>query len=46
MKKILVIIGIVLVLGSIGACDIEAIALERAITQCLIGMPMFAIGVM
>ena len=44
MKKILGIIGAVLVIGAIGACDTEAISLGQAVKQCLIGMPMFAIG--
>lgn len=46
MKKILGIIGAILVIGSIGACDTEAIGFGQAVTQCLIGMPMFAFGVM
>ena len=46
MKKLLGIIGAVLVIGSIGACDTEAISLGQAVKQCLIGLPLCAIGVM
>lgn len=46
MKKLLGIIGAVLVLGSIGACDTETISLSQALMQCVVGLPMCAIGVM
>lgn len=46
MKKLLGIIGAVLVFGAIGSEQISAISFGQAVTQCLIGLPMFAIGVM
>lgn len=46
MKKILGIIGAVLVVGAIGSEQIGVIGFGQAVTQCLIGMPMFAFGVM
>lgn len=49
MKKLkgwLLVIGAVLIVGAIGSEQIGAIDFTRAITQCLIGMPMFAYGVM
>ena len=45
MKKILPIIGLILVFGAIGACETEVITFGQAIKQCLIGLPMFAMGV-
>ena len=44
MKNLLFIVGAVMMIGSVGACDIGLIDLSRAITQCLIGLPMLAIG--
>lgn len=46
MKKILCIIGAVLVFGAIGAEQTEAISFTQSLVQCVIGLPMFAIGVM
>ena len=46
MKKILFVIGAVLVLGAIGACDSETIAFGQALKQCMIGLPLMAISVM
>ena len=46
MKKILFIIGAALVFGSILACDIETIAFGQAIKQCMVGLPLMAIGVL
>ena len=37
MKKVLLIIGAVIVLGSIGACDTETITLAQALKQCIVG---------
>ena len=46
MKAILFLVGLILVIGSIGACDTGAIALTQAIKQCAIGLPIIAIGCM
>ena len=46
MKKILGIIGAVLIVGAIGSEQIGVMGFGKAFTQCLIGMPMFAFGVM
>jgi hypothetical protein len=45
MKKLLVIIGAVVLLGGIGACDIGRIEFAQAIHQSLIGLPLIVIGV-
>lgn len=44
MKRILLILGIITVFGSIGACDTETIGFAQAMMQCLIGLPMMLIG--
>ncbi len=46
MKKLLGIIGAVLIAGAIGSEQIGAIDFTRAIAHCLIGLPMLAIGTM
>ena len=46
MKKILFIIGAVLVVGGIGACDNGTVTFGQAVVQSLFGLPMIAIGVM
>ena len=46
MKKILGIIGAVLVVGAIGSEQTGAMGFGQAVTQCLIGLPMFVIGCM
>lgn len=44
MKKLLLIIGAVLILGGIGSEEIGRIEFAQAVKQCLIGLPMVAIG--
>ena len=46
MKKILLVVGFLIVAGSAGACDLGDITLAQAVKQCLIGLPMMAIGTM
>lgn len=46
MKKLLGIIGAVLVVGAIGSEQTGAIGLGQALIQCVVGLPMFAFGVM
>ena len=46
MKKILCIIGGILVFCGIGACDIGTGTFGQALMQCVVGLPMIAIGVM
>lgn len=46
MKKILAIVGAILVIGAIGAEQTSAIEFGQALMQCVVGLPMFAIGVM
>lgn len=45
IKGILAIIGLVLVLSAVGSEQINVISFGQAIKQCLIGLPMFVIGV-
>lgn len=45
MKKFLLLVGFFIVAGSAGACDLDNITLAQAIKQCLVGIPMMAIGV-
>lgn len=45
MRKVLAVIGAVVLLGGIGACDIGRIEFAQAIHQCLIGAPLIVIGV-
>ena len=45
IKGILAIIGLVVVLGAAGSEQINVISFGQAIKQCLIGLPMFVIGV-
>lgn len=45
MKHLLFFIGIGVILGTVGACDVGKIGLIQAIMQCLVGVPMVAIGV-
>lgn len=45
MKHLLFSIGLAVVLGSILACDTETIELAQAVKQCLVGLPMIALGV-
>lgn len=46
IKGLIFICGAVLVFGGIGAEQTSAITFGQAVTQCLVGLPMFAIGVM
>jgi hypothetical protein len=46
MKKILAIVGAILVVGAIGAEQTSAIEFGQALKQCAIGLPMMVIGVM
>ena len=46
MRKILIWTGLIMVVGGIGACDCETITFGQAIAQCLIGLPLFAVGTM
>ena len=45
LKSLLFIVGAILVFGGIGSEQTEVITFGQAIKQCLIGLPMFAIGV-
>lgn len=36
--------GMVLILGTIGSCDMEFIELEKAVSQTIIGVVMASIG--
>ena len=36
--------GMVLILGTIGSCDMELIELEKAVSQTIIGVVMASIG--
>ena len=40
----LIIIGLLIILGSIGACDTETITMTQALKQCLVGATMVAVG--
>ena len=44
MKKFLVVAGFVIVLGSIGSCDVAAITLSQAVKQCLLGASLVFFG--
>lgn len=46
LKGLLFIIGAILIFGGIGAEQTGDATFGQAIVQCLIGLPMFAIGVM
>jgi hypothetical protein len=46
LKGLLFIVGAILVFGGIGAEQTGDATFGQAILQCLIGLPMFAIGVM
>jgi len=46
MKKILLVVGFFIVVGSAGACDLDKITLTQAAKQCLVGLPMMYIGSM
>lgn len=46
MKKFLLIVGFLIVVGSAGASDLGQITLIQAVKQCMIGIPMIAIGIM
>lgn len=46
MKKLFGIIGGLLIVGAIGSEQIGAIGFGQAVKQCLIGLPMLAIGTM
>lgn len=46
MKKILAIVGAVLVIGAIGAEQTSAIDFVQALKQCAVGLPMLMIGTM
>ena len=36
--------GMVLILGTIGSCDLELVELEKAVSQTIMGMLMATIG--
>lgn len=40
----LIIIGILIILGSIGACDTETISLAQTLKQCVVGVAAIAVG--
>jgi hypothetical protein len=46
MKKLLTIIGGALIVGAIGSEQIGVISFTQSLMQCVVGLPMFAIGVM
>ena len=46
LKGFLLILGLVLIFGAVGGDQTGAIEFGQAIKQCLIGLPMFVIGVM
>ena len=46
MKKILLILGCLIVVGSAGATDLNQITLLQAVKQCIVGFPMIVIGIM
>ena len=46
IKDLCLVVGAVLIVGAIGSEQIGAIGFGQAVKQCLIGMPMFAFGVM
>jgi hypothetical protein len=46
LKGLLFIVGAILVFGGIGSEQTGVISFAQAMKQCLIGLPMFAIGVM
>lgn len=46
MKKILAIVGAILVVGAIGAEQTSAIEFGQALMQCVVGLPMIAMSVM
>ena len=46
MRKILLILGCLIIVGSAGATDLNQITLLQAVKQCMVGIPMIAIGIM
>lgn len=44
MKVALNILGMFIILGTAGACDLDTISLTQAIWQCLIGFACIAVG--
>lgn len=44
MKALLFFMGLLIIAGSAGACDLGNITLSRAVVQCLVGLLMMAIG--
>lgn len=44
MEALLFFIGLLIIAGSAGACDLGNIPLSRAVVQCLVGLLMMAIG--
>lgn len=46
LKGLLFIVGAILVIGGIGSEQTGVISFAQAIKQCLIGLPMCAVGVL
>jgi hypothetical protein len=44
MKALLFFMGLLIIAGSAGACDLGNITLSRAFVQSLVGLLMMAIG--
>lgn len=44
MKVALNILGMFIILGTAGACDLDTISLTQTIWQCLIGFACIAVG--
>lgn len=46
IKGLLFVVGLVMIFGAAGSDQTGAIEFGQAMKQCLIGLPMMAIGVM
>lgn len=46
MKKFLFLIGLFIVFGSAGACDLDTITIAQSAIQGVVGLAMMAIGTM
>lgn len=44
MKKILTVLGAIIIIGTAGACDLDKITIAQTIKQLLVGLPMVVIG--
>ena len=44
LKGLLLLIGLLVVVGSILSCDMEVISLGKALKQCLLGMTMVTLS--